>query len=106
MIPIRLTYGNESFKEIAGFLMENYHKDYSLSIYNSLEQSTIEVICDFNSFVDVIVYVSNIEHDFPALIGVNEISDSYVVGMAFTKGHLHTPSVCEWKDGRLIERQV
>lgn len=106
MIPKKLTYGNECITEIKDFLMNNYNSDYSLSIYNSLEQSTIEVICDFDSMVDVILYVINVEHDFPAFIGVNEITDSYVVGMAFTKGRLHTPSVCEWKDGKLVEKCV
>lgn len=105
MLPVQLAYGNDGFKEISDFLKNNYHKDYTLSIFNSLEQATIEVICDFDSMVDVIMYVSNVEHDFPVWIGVNELSDSYVVGMDFTRGHLHTPSVCEWKDGRLVERK-
>ena len=63
----------------------------------------MEVICDFDSMMDVIFYVVNVEHDFPAWIGVNELSDSYVVGLNFTRGHLHTPSVCKWKGGKLIE---
>lgn len=54
--------------------------------------------------LDVIMYVTNVEHDFPAWIGVNELSDSYVVGIDFTRGHLHTPLVCEWKEGRLVEK--
>ena len=90
--------------EIKDFLEKNYNKDYTLSIYNNLEQATIEVICDFDRMVDVILYVVNVEHDFPAWIGVNELSDSYVVGMDFTRGRLRTPSVCEWKDGRLVEK--
>lgn len=104
MLLVQLTYGDEGFKEIKDFLKKNYHEDYTLSIYNNLEQSTIEVICDFDSMMDVILYVTNVEHDFPAWIGVNELSDSYVVGMDFTRGRLHTPSVCEWKDGRLVEK--
>ena len=103
MLPLRLTYGNEGFKEIKDFLNQNYHKDYTLSIYNNLEQSAMEVICDFDSMMDVIFYVVNVEHDFPAWIGVNELSDSYVVGLNFTRGHLHTPSVYKWKGGKLIE---
>ena len=39
-----------------------------------------------------------------SIIKYNELSDSYVVGMDFTRGRLHTPSVCEWKDGRLVEK--
>ena len=104
MLPVKLTYGNEGFEEIRNFLNENYNKEYTLSIYNNLEQATIEVICDFESMVDVIAYVSSVEHDFPEWIGVNELSDSYVVGMNFTRGNLKTPSVCEWKDNKLIEK--
>ena len=104
MLPVQLTYGNESFKEIQDFLKQNYHEDYTLSIYNSCEQATVEVICAYEEMLDVIMYVTNVEHDFPAWIGVNELSDSYVVGIDFTRGHLHTPSVCEWKEGRLVEK--
>ena len=66
MLSLWLTYGNEGFKEIKEFLNQNYHKDYTLSIYNNLEQSAMEVICDFDSMMDVIFYVVNVEHDFPA----------------------------------------
>ena len=104
MLPVQLTYGNEGIQEIRDFLKKNYQDNYSLSIYNILEQDTIEVMCDFENMVDVILYVVKAEHDFPTWIGVNELSDSYVVGLNFTRGHLHTPSVCEWKDGKLIEK--
>ena len=104
MFPVLLTYGKEGFKEIQDFLKQNYHKDYTLSIYNNCEQATVEVICAYEEMLDVIMYVTNMEHDFPAWIGVNELSDSYVVGMDFTRGRLHTPSICEWKEGRLVEK--
>ncbi len=104
MVPEKLTYGNKGFEEIRKFLKNNYHKEYTLSIYNDLEQATVEVICDYDSMVDVIAYVSNIEHDFPEWIGVNELSDSYVVGRNFTRGSIKTPSVCEWNNGKLIAR--
>ncbi len=100
--PVMLTYGNEGFEEIKKFLNENYKKGYTLSIFNLLDQATIEVICDFDSMMDVIAYVTNVEHDFPEWIGVNELSDSYVVGMKFVRGRLKTPSICEWQEGKLI----
>lgn len=104
MLPVQLTYGNEGFKEIQEFLRQNYHKGYTLSIYNVCEQATIEIICTYEDMLDVIIYVSNVEHNFPAWIVVNELSNSYVVGMDFTQGHLQTPSICEWKDDRLVEK--
>ena len=104
MLPVQLSYGNEGFREIQEFLVQNYHKDYTLSIYNICEQATAEVFCNYENMIDVIMYVENVEHHYPESIGINELSDSYVVGMNFTRGHLHTPSICEWKDGRLVEK--
>ena len=104
MLPVKLNSGKEGLEEIREFLKENYHEEYTLSIYNIPERATVEVVCNFESMTDVILYVTNLEHDFPAWIGVNELSDSYVVGMYFTRGRLHTTSVCEWKDGRLVEK--
>ena len=102
MVPMKLTYGNAGFEEIRKFLKDNYDEEYTLSIYDNMGQATIEVICGFDSMVDVIKYVSNAEHDFPEWIGKNELSDSYVVGLNFTRGNFKTPSVYEWKDGKLV----
>ena len=104
MLPVQLIYGFEGIEEIRDFLKKNYQKDYSLSLFNICEGTTIEVVCDFESMVDVILYVVRIEHDFPMWIGVNDLSESYVVGLNFTRGHLHTPSICEWNNGKLIEK--
>lgn len=104
MLPIQLTYGNEGYKEIQEFLKQNFHKNYTLSIYNICEQATVDVICVYEDMLDVIIYITNVEHDFPAWIGVNELSGSFVLGMEFTRGNLHTPSICEWKNGRLVEK--
>ena len=99
-----LTYGNEGFKEIRKFLERNYHQDYTLSIYDTLGQDAVEVICDYDSMVDVIAYVSNAEHDFPEWIGVNDLSESYVVGMSFTRGNIKTSSVYEWREKSLLSK--
>lgn len=104
MLPIQLTYGNQGFKEIHEFLKQNYHKDYTLSLYNSCEKAAAEIICDYEDMLDVIIYVTNVEHDFPSWIGVSEVSDSYVVGIDFTRGYLHTLSTYEWKGDRLVEK--
>jgi len=100
MSPVELTYGNEAFKEIRSFLQEHYQEDYTLSIYDIASQATIEVKCSFEDIVDAILYVSTVEKDFPAWIGVNELSNSYVVGINFSRGQLHTPSICEYKNGK------
>lgn len=100
MKPIKLTYGNEGLNEIKSFLKENFHQDYTLSLYNILEESTAEIVCPFEEMLAAIATAVNVERDFPAWIGVNELSESYVVGMNFTRGRLETPGVYEFKDGR------
>lgn len=102
MLQMRLTYGKKGFQEIRNFLKKNYFETYTLSIFDTIKASTIEVVCTFDEIVDVIVYVSHVEHDFPAWIGVNELSNSYVVGLAFTRGRLRTPSVCKWQNNMLL----
>ena len=79
MLSEKLTCGNGGIKEIQEFLKRNYHKDYTLSIYNNCEQAPIELICTYEEMLDAIIYVTNVEHDFPAWIGVNELSNSYIV---------------------------
>ena len=105
MLSKNLSYGKTGIHEIKEFIDTYHHKEYTLSIYNILEQATIEITCDINSIIDIVHYVSNLEHTFPEWIGINELSDSYVVGMEFTRGHLHTPSICEWKNGQLIPKE-
>ena len=56
--------------------------------------------------LDVTAYVVNLEHDFPAWIGINELSESYVVGLTFTRGHISTMSVYEWKNNRLVKVEI
>lgn len=72
MLLKQLTYGNQGFNEIQEFLKQNYHKNYTLSIYNICEQSTAEIICAYEDMLDVIVYVTNMEHDFPSWCRITE----------------------------------
>lgn len=100
MTPKTLTYGNEGFLEIEQFLSKNRRDDYTLSIYNILEGCTMEIDCPFEEMLQAITTVTNIEHDFPAWIGINELSESYVVGLNFTRGSLETPGVYKFEDGK------
>ncbi len=102
MIPVKLKYGEEGFNQISKFLENNKHDGYTLSIYNGLEKATTEVVCKFDEMVDVIKFVSMIEHDYPEWIGTNKFSDSYVVGMNFTRGEIPTPSVSVWSKDKLV----
>lgn len=102
MQRLELTYGNEGFKEISDFLKDNCHKDYSLSIFDINQSSTIDIECDFVDMVTVISFVSSIEHDFPAWIDIDELSNSYIVGLEFTRGSLSSGSYI-WKNNTLMK---
>ena len=74
-----LTYGNEGFREIEAFLNETSHKDYSLSIFDTLSNCTMEITCPFEEMLSVIVFVSSTEHDFPEWVSMNPFTGSYMV---------------------------
>lgn len=101
----KLTYGTEGYKEIEEFLNESAHKDYSLSIFDTLSNCTMEIICPFEEMLSAIVFISSTEHDFPEWIGANDLSESYVVGMKFTRGVFHTPGYYKCENGKLIDMQ-
>jgi len=101
---LHLTHGDESLLEIQEFISQNKNPDYSLSIFNILEQSTAEIICSDSEIFDAIIHISSIEHTFPEWIGINHLSDSYIVGMEFARGTIITPSVYEYKNGILTKK--
>lgn len=102
MVHKELTYGNIGFKEIREFLKENLKENYNLTIYDIMSQSILEVICPFNEIVDAIMRITNIEHDFPAWITLDdELTNSYMVGMNFIKGHLDVPAKYVYINGKL-----
>ena len=105
MKEIKLSNRTASFKEIEMYFNSNKKGNYTLSIYDEMSQSTIEIICSFDQMLSVIMLVTDMEHDFPNWIGMNELTNSYVVGMNFTRENLHTSNVYEYKDGKLVERK-
>jgi hypothetical protein len=94
---IELTYGPDAFSEIRNFLEENHFRGFTLSVFDVLSDDTVEVECDFDEIVSAIAYISNVEHDFPNWIGVNLLSQSYVVGLAFGKGCIPTHAIFNYK---------
>lgn len=104
MEKMELTYGEEGFNEIKDFLKKNTYDDYTLSIYDIMSQATMEIQCSIEEMLNIIMFVSEKEHDFPEWIGVNELSDSYVVGMNFTRGFFQVPSIYVAKDGKLEKK--
>jgi len=103
MKHIKLTYGNDGFKEIQKFLDNNHKEGYTLSLYDMITQTTAEIECTFNEILPIIMHVTNMEKDFPAWIGLNDFTKSYVVGLNFSMGRLHTLSSYKYIDGMLEE---
>ena len=42
--------------------MRDYHKDYTLSIYNNPEEVTVEIECEHEDMLDVIMYITNAKY--------------------------------------------
>ena len=103
MRPERLKYGDDGIKGIKDFLKKNRNEVYTLAIYDLIEENTLEIKCKYDEIVEVIEKIITIEHDYPEWIGINELSESYVIGMNFTRGMFHPPAIYEYKDGNLKE---
>lgn len=87
-----MSYSPEDFNAIKEFISENYHEDYTVSIYDSLSGCTLEItntVKDaLNDIIDVVCYISSKEHTFVNWIGINSITKSYVISMDFTRGSI------------------
>lgn len=93
----------DSIIEIGEYVKQHYHKDYTLSIFNSIENNTCEVICNPEEIQSIVAKISSLEHSFPEWIGCNSLTKSYVIGMPFTRGRVRTPSVLTCEQGELIK---
>jgi hypothetical protein len=100
--PIKLSPGFGAFRDIQRILDENPKENYTLSIFDKLTNNTAEIYCSISDMVEIIKYVSSVEHDFPEWIGINDLSNSYVVGMAFTRGRIEVPNYYVWKKNSLV----
>lgn len=103
MEQMQLTYGTEGFKEIQNFLSTNKKEGYTLSLYDMMTQTTADIECTVGEILPIIMQVTNMEKDFPEWIGINELTKSYVVGLNFSRGRLHTLSSYKYIDGKLEE---
>lgn len=85
------------------FIEKNPHADWSLSIFDSLTQSTIEINCSMSEMPEIVSYIWNLEHASPMnFIGENYMTESYIVGMPCTRGRLNIPGVYKAENGKLI----
>lgn len=85
-----LTYSPKDFEMAKEFIQENYHKDFTLSFFDSLTGQTFEVTNSvseiLNEVPSILAYISSMEHTFVNWIGINSLSDSYVISIDITKG--------------------
>ncbi len=104
MKELKLSYGQKSFEEIKKYLEKNYNESYTLAIYDMLEEETAEIECSKDEILPAIMLVTDMEHSFPEWIGINELTDTVVVGMKFTRGHLQTNCSYKYKDRQFIRK--
>lgn len=81
----------EVLKLIPRFLGKYPHNGYTLSIFNTLTGKTDVEIMDvqFEEIGRIVDYICHTEHAASiSWIGVNSLSDSYVVAMSLTKGRI------------------
>lgn len=89
------------YKIVEKFIETNKYEDYSLSIYDKLTTKTIEIEANIKEFPEIVSNIYAIEHATPLyFIGVNSLTNSYVVGMNLTKGNMEF-GYYKYIDGKL-----
>lgn len=90
------------YTRVEEFIERYPHKNWSLSIYNLLDESTAEIDCPFDEIPKIASFVYNLEHAYPmTFIGENPVSESYVIGMTLTRGRIQTPGIYRAENGKL-----
>lgn len=71
------------------FLTEFPRTGYTLSIFDTNTSRTIEIMCAEGDFIQIAEYIYCTENAAPmAFIGVNDLSESYVIGMSCSRGRI------------------
>ena len=102
-----LTYSPKDFKLVERFIKENYHKNYKISFFDAFSGRTLEITNPISKIVDeieeMICTISCIEHTFVNFIGINRLSESYVISIDFSRGNFDLPCICKYENGKFIE---
>ncbi len=104
MKELKLSNGPKSFDEIKNYLLKNYKKGYTLSLYDMNEEEAAEIECAKEDILSAIMLATDMEHDFPEWIGINELTNSIVVGMNFTRGNLKTSCFYKYNERKFIKQ--
>lgn len=71
------------------FIRQYRNEGYTLSIYDDITKNTIEIDASIIEIPEIVSNIYRAEHATPMnFIGINSLTDSYVVGMTLTKGHI------------------
>ena len=71
------------------FISQYPKQNYSLSIFDINTSKTIEISCDIAEIPQIVEYIYQTEKGTPlSFIGVNSLSESYVVGMSISRGRI------------------
>lgn len=95
------------FFAVKEFIDKHKHNDWSLSVYDTATNKTVEIDCPVEEIPKIVSYIYDLEHAHPILfVGENIITDSYVVGMPLTRGHIKAPGIYKAVNGKLVDKTI
>lgn len=101
-VDLAVCDGGEGF--VRAFIEQYRHDDYTLSIFDSLTNQAAEIMCDVDNMPRIVSYVYHLEHATPlSFIGLNSLTESYVVGMSLTRGRIEVGAVYRDEGGHLVK---
>ena len=97
-VDLAVTDGGAGFME--AFIKQYRHNDYTLSIFDSSTNQTVGIMCAVDNMPRIVSYIYHLEHATLSFIGLNSLTESYVVGMSLTRGRIES-GVYQDVDGHL-----
>ena len=88
---------------VKDFIAQYRHDEYTLSIFDSLTNQTVEIMCEVDNMPRIVAYLYHLEHSSLSFIGLNSLTKSYVVGMYLTRGRIEVGSTYRDEGGRLVK---
>lgn len=90
-------------KLVSDFIQENFHDDYTLCIYDTIQERSVNIECNVDEIPQIVEYVYHLEQATPlTLIGVNPLTDCYMVYMRLTRGRIEFTTY-KTENGKLIK---
>lgn len=87
------------------FITTHWNPEYTLSFYDQRTGLSMEITNEVeelkNDIIDVLGMVTNTEHSFIDWVGVNSLSDSYVIAMDFSRGRFKPGTLYKYQNKQL-----